>query len=76
LWFVVVSEKPNSGGLHESSRMTGDMLRDPGLAKARKFGFTTNHKARPRRIPYDNPELYPWLLQHKRSNPSPKPNGK
>jgi len=25
---------------------------------------------------YDNPELYPWLLQHKRSNPSPKPDGK
>lgn len=47
MWFVVVSEKPDSGGLHKSSRMTVDMLHDPGLAKDRKFIFTTNHKARP-----------------------------
>ena len=39
LWFVAVSWKLDSGGLHEFSRMNGDILREKSVPRARNFAL-------------------------------------
>ena len=66
---MVETRKLNLGGLHEVSRTTGDRLREPSLAKARKFGLTQTTK--PHSLPFSRRSKFICDPRPAQSQPKP-----